>query len=422
MIILLLELKYKIDSMMMNYYTGYTKSMVLIVIIISVLYSLTSYALINENLYKGEVEVGTRQEAERIAALEHAMVQVVTRLTGKHWVVETEQLKGVLASAADYVRSYRYSTKIDELGIERIFLTVDFERLFIRNVMAAEELTLWPPNRPVIALWGIVQQDKELIIINHNTVPESVALVSNYNNRYGTAVRVPLGDLRDVRHVKSDNICQATAKNNSTCIPNIEALRDASVRYDAENIFAGVLSGTEGARFFSRWRYYYADPSKDFSDIAEGKRNARNENRDRKREEKNQKDFDFENKAILLSCGNKKECLSMALDALREILIRQDSVLASEWSQDKVSIRINNIHDYVTYLTVSEYLEKLSLTEYVVPKVFYTGGIEFEVGTQGTLQLLAVAAKKDKKLELADTDQEDDYEAKQSTPIYYWLD
>lgn len=346
------------------------------------------------DLYVGEVDVNTRQEEERRVALGRALMQVLIRLTGKPWLGETDVLKSVLEDAEPYMRSYQYRSVSGADDVERIVLSVTFERRFLRDLMEVEGLNLWPASRPSVAIWAAFQDGSRESILNTHNTPEVAEAMNHYNRHYGMSVHLPIGDIQDSDVLSVKDIFETDKK----------ALRKASERYLVDGILVGALSGGDIGGWVARWQY--------FESTEEAERNARKRlrkksnrgrtlfARERESAQDKQKEYHIATSAVVLSCRVRAECVLYGLDALRELLVSRESVIASELGGGLFLVRIEDVQTYQDYKDVLQYLEALSLTEFVFPVEFQPETVVYQVGTHRSIRSLYDALERERRLEL----------------------
>lgn len=372
---------------------AYMPFVLLLCCVVSMLWPQPAHADVVD-LYVGEVDVNTRQEEERRVALGRALMQVLIRLTGKPWLGETDILKSVLEDAEPYMRSYQYRSVSGVDDVERIVLSVTFERRFLRDLMEVEGLSLWPASRPGVAIWAAFQDGSRESILNTHNTPEVAEAINHYNHHYGMSAHLPIGDIQDSDLLSVKDILGTDKK----------ALRRASERYLVDGILVGALSGGDIGGWVARWQY--------FESTEEAERNARKRLRNRSNRERTffsrernaaqdeKKEHHIATSAVVLSCRVRAECVLYGLDALRELLVSRESVIASELGEGLFLVRIEDVKTYQDYKDVLQYLEQLSLTEFVFPVEFEPDTVVYQVGTHRSMRSLYDALERERRLEL----------------------
>lgn len=344
-----------------------------------------------DSLYVGEVEVRTRQEEERRAAMGDALVQVLVRLTGRTWLNETEILAAVHEDAEPYIRSYRYKTEQDPRGIERTVLSVTFEWKFLRDLMEVEKLSLWPAGRSSVIVWAVSDDQDKADILSAYQGPAVAQRVANYAKRYGMTVRLPFGDIQDRKALTEKDILAASRRH----------LRAASERYLVDGILVGTLRGSAVNGWTARWQYFWATEEDEYAYQERQQDKDRRGPFARRTEEVDPQDkYNIAKSAVLLNCQSRADCVVYALDALRELLVSDEAIIASELGQGVVPIRVGNIKSFTDYRQSLEYLNRLSLIESATPIAFERGAIVYELVSQSSLRSLYEVLEKDTRLEL----------------------
>lgn len=138
-------------------------------------------AVADINLYSGEVAVPSQSEADRIAAVPDALIQVLQKLTGLREVPLSPVLDQSLGSANRVLLSYRYATteRSDPDGTvsQELRLVANFVQSEVDQLVQQAGLPRWQPQRPAVQLWVVIDdgRNRELKPLEFQYAWESMA-------------------------------------------------------------------------------------------------------------------------------------------------------------------------------------------------------------------------------------------------------
>ena len=169
-------------------------------------------------LYQALVTVHDRSPAQRDAALQSALEQVLVKLTGITNDASQVTLK-LPASAAQLVQEYRYRDTFSSPGSE---LWVKFDRLALDAAMQTAGVEPWRGHRPQPLLWFVVRSGEGDLSLGDSGAISGLekAIVRGAWER-GITVRKPLLDLEDRVQLKAQQLFALDS----------DAIRHASRRY-----------------------------------------------------------------------------------------------------------------------------------------------------------------------------------------------
>lgn len=116
------------------------------------------------DLYTGEVDVSSQDEAERQAALPLALAHVLRKLSGQRALPETPGVEAALAGASSLVVAFGYRTvprlASDGTELEQLQLEVRFAPGPTDQLLRSLQLPLWRPQRTPVVLWIVVDDGR----------------------------------------------------------------------------------------------------------------------------------------------------------------------------------------------------------------------------------------------------------------------
>ena len=190
-------------------------------------------------LYEAELRVPDQSLGERQAALRAGLGHVMTRITGRQYVVHPG-LGDALADAERYVQQFRYSS---EEG--RITLWARYDEGAINRLLEEHGLPVWGRVRPRTLAWIAVDDGVEGLLLDSQSDHRVRELVDGRARLRGMPLRWPLMDLDDSRRIRLSDVRAGHE-------PVIEA---ASRRYAPEAILVGrVERDPEWGGWQAHWR------------------------------------------------------------------------------------------------------------------------------------------------------------------------
>ena len=117
-------------------------------------------AVAANELYAGEIAVLTQSEAERVAAVPEALIQVLQKISGQRELPASPELDDALSNADKLLLSfgYRSVSRIDPDGIEseELHLVARFMPTETDRLARQLELPRWQQERPPVQVWAVV--------------------------------------------------------------------------------------------------------------------------------------------------------------------------------------------------------------------------------------------------------------------------
>ena len=186
------------------------------------------------------VPVADRSEGELVKAAQQALASVMVRVSGDERIVEVPSVADAIADARNRMSLYTYEVDGSETS-----LYVQFDDRVIKNLVREAGATWWPPGRPPVLLWMVVD---EPYARRFATTAEDgsllKALAAEFKAR-GVQLRLPLLDLEDAAALSPGMVWQKV-------LPRITA---ASERYGTRHILVGRLVELSSGKLLADWLY-----------------------------------------------------------------------------------------------------------------------------------------------------------------------
>ena len=198
---------------------------------------LPSMAAPVSNLYEVREAVADQQPEEREAALRRAFDTLVLRLTGDAEAGQRPEVAELRKSPEQMVSRYAY---------ENDGILVFFDPQTTERSLRGAGLALWGANRPSILSWWLVDSGDGARLVGDGQ-DQSAALRKAAQHR-GLPLRLPLADLGE----------QMLGVAEAAQGEEVQALRDASERYDADALLA-VTAVQAGGEWEGQWRLWLGE-------------------------------------------------------------------------------------------------------------------------------------------------------------------
>ena len=156
-----------------------------ILLIFILLHFSVADAVVDENLYSGEVVVASQSEAERNEAMPGALIQVLQKLSGQREMPSSPALDDVLVNAEKLLLSFRYRN-VDRMGPDGVMtpelrLIAQFRQEQVERVATQAGLPRWQQQRPAVEIWVVIDDGgkRELKPLEFGYAWESMQDIAN---------------------------------------------------------------------------------------------------------------------------------------------------------------------------------------------------------------------------------------------------
>jgi uncharacterized protein len=210
-------------------------SRLLALALVFLLLTASSHAMARDELYQAQVAVVDQSAAEREKAIQAALVQVLTRLTGRPGAQpETAPL---VRTASRFVQQFRYD------ATEELRLIVAFDGPSLQRALGERGVAVWRNDRPPVLVWLALDAGNERLLLGANERPAVREPVARAGRELGLPLLFPLLDLEDLGKVSFADVWGGFSDD----------LRAASVRYGTELVVRARVYREADGQWQARW-------------------------------------------------------------------------------------------------------------------------------------------------------------------------
>jgi hypothetical protein len=200
-----------------------------------------SFAEPVKGLYAVQAAVASETEKDRATAFGQALLQVVTKVSGK---TKPETIKPILAAtkkASDYVRGFSYSNSSTN-DRNSLILNMNFNASAVNNLIKEAGLSVLSNNRPTTLLWIVVKDEKGQRTFVKASAPAAVLVTQEMQAR-GLPFSFPTLD--------QDDLAKARASDVEALLP--DSILKASARYSPEAVLMVAIMMQPDGSVKARW-------------------------------------------------------------------------------------------------------------------------------------------------------------------------
>ncbi len=267
-------------------------------------------------LHSVSVIVSDQGDVERQRGLQHALAQVLVKLSGSRSVLVEAQVKQAINKPLRYLSQFGYN---NDGGTQ--WLNVEFDETAVNDLLLNNNLPLWQTERPSVLMWLVVEKANKRQLIGANSHPHTQDAIEQSMQRRGVPYFLPLLDLDDRALISVAEVWGGFR----------DVIRQASIRYAPEATVIGRLYQVPGA-WRSHWSLLNEDGSTDIWDA------------------------DGDDEAAVLVAG---------IDALADRLGRRYASRIDNTRRATVTLSVNNISGVEDYARTLAYLESLNFVDRV---------------------------------------------------------
>lgn len=208
-------------------------------------------AAVLPDFYKTDVPVASQSAADRGAAFQQAMSQILVKITGSTVIMQMPGAEEFARQAARYVRQFRYTEQPPPSGQSRpaspdadsklFIISVTFNGEALERDLLEAGLPVWNADRqPVLVLAGVQERNQRFILAAGTEHPVKQALEQAAAVR-GVPLIFPLMDQKergqvdfaDIRGGFSENLLQLAKRYNAPLVLEGYAESDAAGDWSA---------------------------------------------------------------------------------------------------------------------------------------------------------------------------------------------
>jgi hypothetical protein len=188
-----------------------------------------------QSIYQASVPVASQSDADRVAALQKGLEQVLIEVSGNSHILDNNaKLKASLAHAEDIVQQYSYATPPQAPKITPYLFIVRFEPEEVNRLLRDAGTATWGQNRPLILVWLAYEAPGHPADIVDTADKNMQVLFKNSARQRGLPLIFPVMDASEVVQLNVGDVLNKA----------MPVLKLASVRYASHAILIGHLTQT----------------------------------------------------------------------------------------------------------------------------------------------------------------------------------
>lgn len=203
-------------------------------------------------LYEGQVFVPNQSAAVRKEGIRAALLEVLSKLTGRRAVASDPAFAPWLGSAESWARQYGYQSLTDEWratlppGTQGQILVVNFDRSAVTQALDKASIAQWPRDRPRVLAAVVWEQGGQNWLLSPGLFPEVESTLKIQAQRRGLALTLPLRPEEDPATLILADVWPAPLAG--------VAPKLASAGIDL--LWTGVLTASTPGQWRVRWSLY----------------------------------------------------------------------------------------------------------------------------------------------------------------------
>jgi hypothetical protein len=199
------------------------------------------------DLYAASVPVENQSSKALTAASRQALSEVLVKVSGSTGLLKSPAIKSALGDARNQVQQYAYVR--GEAGDAPLSVRFEFDGGYITELVTNAGAPLWTANRPQVLAWVVMEDEQGKRFISWDGTPRQAKQLADEFSRRGVPVQLPVFDLADMAALSPDAAWQLEEA----------ALRNASARYNVQDVVAGRLAPAVDGKALGEWRYFFQD-------------------------------------------------------------------------------------------------------------------------------------------------------------------
>ena len=207
-----------------------------------IFFSLTGHAVSISSLYQHDQPVATNTPSSWQKAVRHALGAVLVKVSGNADIMTNNEILSRLGQIDRFVERYQYYRDVNK----QLHLRTTFNVNAVNTLLRFAKQAIWPNERPLLVAWLVVQPNQQLSSSLRHVLPADNALIVNLQAHLearGLPSVFPMFDLQD----------RNAATLQAIWSFNLLELRNASVRYAAEDMLVGRLEQQIDGRWKASW-------------------------------------------------------------------------------------------------------------------------------------------------------------------------
>jgi len=278
-----------------------------------------------EDLFTVELAVADQSTSLRLETFNHALRDVIIKVSGSAQSIEHPGLTQPLRSSSRYVHQFRYLTRKNttenSFDSGQLFLRVAFNQEAIENLLRENDIPVWGKERPSTLFLFSYASAESAGIVSSDTTPELLNEIEELALRQGLPVLFPLLDLEDRTQFSEQDIISF----------NEQKLTLAAARYAPDALLAGQIIERSGEGWSGKWQVYYSNQVFRWT----------------------------------FNGDTHLEVLSQAVAQLAQALAKEYALASFAASDEEILFSVDNVNQLKQHVKVQAYLQSLDPVEAV---------------------------------------------------------
>ena len=210
------------------------------------LYAGPTRTALAQDLLAARVPVADQSAGARVEALETAITQVLTRLSGRADIARATAVSELIANPQRYLQQYYYEHGEGSEG-SRLELVARFDAQSLRRALAQRQVPIWQVERPPVLVWLAFDSGAERELVNAAAAGrQPLEALHAAVAQLGVPVMFPMLDLQDRQRVQYSDVAGGFS----------DPVLEASQRYASEWVLMLRVTST-GSGWDARWALYH---------------------------------------------------------------------------------------------------------------------------------------------------------------------
>jgi hypothetical protein len=300
------------------------------------------FAATGQDLFEAEVPVTSQQPAERKAAMQQALSEVLVRVTGQRELLRSDRVRLLLDDAPRHVQQYRYFT-VPESTPPRLMLRVRFDGDGVRQALREHGIAYWGgAERPDTLVWLAVEERGRRYIVSAQDETVARKQVQQAAKQRGIPLLFPLMDLQDQTQVRFSDVWGGF----------FDRVLEASARYDPQAVLIGRLNRSSSGSWAARWSLRVAGNTTAWSDTD----------------------------------AQLAGVVTAGIDNVADNLASRLAVTDSGTVGNRVNVSVEGINTLAAYARVTDYLASLTAVRQLQVEQVAGTSVDYVLQLNGTLQ------------------------------------
>ncbi|MCW8092427.1 DUF2066 domain-containing protein [Alteromonas sp. ASW11-130] len=186
-----------------------------------------AYASVSVESHVARVPVSDQSRQTQQKAQRQALEQVLVKMSGQTDIVTLPAVKGWLSNPQQFLRSYQYESKQNQL-----LFVAEFDNRVLMQRLHSEGLPVWGNRRPESLLWLAIENERgQRYIVDEAQLSSTTRKLRQRAAERGVPLSLPLMDLVDNDAISVYDVWGRFAKS----------LTQASERYDVDYVIGARI-------------------------------------------------------------------------------------------------------------------------------------------------------------------------------------